>query len=51
MKKNVAKNSILINPEDKNHIIIGMAHGGVFESCDYGETWSCLNYNLSNPTT
>ena len=40
--------SILINPEDKNHIIIGMAHGGVFESKDYGDTWECLNYNLSD---
>ena len=40
--------SILINPDDKNHIIIGMAHGGVFESKDYGESWDCLNYNLSN---
>ena len=25
-----------------------MAHGGVFESKDYGETWMPLNYNLSN---
>lgn len=41
--------SILTNPNDKNHIIIGMAHGGVFESKDYGETWKSLNYNLSNP--
>jgi len=40
--------SILINPEDKEHITLGMAHGGVFESKDYGETWSELNYNLSN---
>lgn len=40
--------SILINPNDKTHIIIGMAHGGVFESKDYGETWSCLNFNLSD---
>ena len=40
--------SILINPDDKEHIIIGMAHGGVFESKDYGESWNCLNYNLSD---
>lgn len=40
--------SILINPNNKNHIIVGMAHGGVFESKDYGESWSCLNFNLSN---
>ena len=40
--------SILINPEDKNHMIIGMAHGGVFESKDYGESWINLNYNLSD---
>jgi len=40
--------SILINPNNKEHIIIGMAHGGVFESKDYGETWSSLNHNLSN---
>ena len=40
--------SILINPDDKDHIIIGMAHGGIFESKDYGESWICLNYNLSN---
>ncbi len=40
--------SILINPDNKEHIIIGMAHGGVFESKDYGETWSSLNHNLSN---
>ena len=40
--------SISINPNDKDHIIIGMAHGGVFESKDYGKHWECLNYNLSN---
>ena len=40
--------SILINPDNKEHIIIGMAHGGVFESKDYGETWNSLNCNLSD---
>ena len=40
--------SILINPDNKEHIIIGMAHGGVFQTKDYGKTWINLNYNLSN---
>ena len=40
--------SVLINPDDKKHIIIGMAHGGVFESKDYGENWNCLNFNLKD---
>ncbi len=35
--------SIIVDPRDKDHMYIGMSGGGVFESADYGATWSPLN--------
>ncbi|MEO7993087.1 MAG: glycosyl hydrolase [bacterium] len=35
--------SILIDPRDKNHIVIGISIGGTFETRDQGKTWKPLN--------
>jgi photosystem II stability/assembly factor-like uncharacterized protein len=35
--------SIIIDPRDKNHMIIGMSSGGVFESRDQGASWKPMN--------
>lgn len=35
--------SILIHPEDKNHMYVSMSSGGTFETLDQGETWHPLN--------
>lgn len=35
--------SILVDPRDKRHMLIGMSGGGVFESTDYAATWKPLN--------
>lgn len=35
--------SVNVDPFDKNHLMIGMSAGGVFESFDAGKTWAPLN--------
>ena len=39
--------SILIDPRDRRHLYFGLSGGGVYESCDHGESWSPLNDGLS----
>lgn len=35
--------SIIVDPEDKNKMILGISVGGVFESTDQGQSWTPLN--------
>ena len=35
--------SLNVDPFDKNHLMVGMSSGGVFESFDTGGTWQPLN--------
>ena len=39
--------SINVDPFDKNHLLIGMSSGGVFESFDRGATWAALNHGCA----
>lgn len=39
--------SILVNPENDNHIIMGISVGGVVETKDRGKTWKNINKGLS----
>lgn len=41
-----ALHSILINPENENHLIIAISVGGCLESKDRGTTWSYINDGL-----
>lgn len=38
--------SILIDPEDKNHMLLAMSLGGSIETWDNGETWKPINKNV-----
>ena len=38
--------SIVVDPRDSRHVIIGISVGGVFETCDGGETWEGRNQGL-----
>ncbi len=38
--------SILVDPNDSNHIYIGISCAGVFESNDGGDTWHVMNKGL-----
>lgn len=38
--------SIVVDPRDSRHITIGVSVGGVYESCDGGETWTVRNTGL-----
>ena len=40
--------SIMVHPNNSEHLIIGMASGGVFESIDQGKSWVELNNGLVN---
>lgn len=35
--------SVTINPKDKNHMLLGVSVGGIFESHDQGNSWEPLN--------
>lgn len=35
--------SVIVDPTDKSHLLIGMSSGGIFESHDEGATWNALN--------
>ncbi len=35
-----ALHSIVVDPRDSNHVFIAVSCGGVWETCDAGETWS-----------
>ncbi|MDA0948040.1 MAG: glycosyl hydrolase [Planctomycetota bacterium] len=38
--------SILVDPRDAAHLLVGMSSGGVFESLDAGRTWEPMNKGL-----
>lgn len=40
-------NCITVDPKDENHIFIGSAGGGLWESADGGESWSTTTDNLA----
>lgn len=35
--------SIIVSPDDANHLYVGLSCGGIFESTDRGATWTPLN--------
>ncbi len=39
--------SILVDPFDKKHLLLGMSGGGIFESYDEGDTWQALNSGVA----
>ncbi len=39
--------SILVDPRDANHLYFGLSGGGVYESCDAGESWTPLNHGMA----
>ena len=39
--------SIIVDPRDKKHLLIGMSGGGIFESFDEGATWHPLNRGVA----
>lgn len=39
--------SVNINPNDKNHMYVGVSVGGVFESQDQGKDWAPLNKGIA----
>ena len=42
--------SINIDINNKDHLIVGMASGGTFESIDMGKTWDAINSGIHNIT-
>lgn len=38
--------SINVDPRDSRHLIVGISVGGVYETCDGGETWQAHNKGL-----
>ena len=40
--------SIIVDPRDSNHVIIGISVGGVYETTDGGETWTSRQKGLSS---
>lgn len=42
--------TILVDPRDSEHLIVGMSTGGVLESSDAGATWSRLDGGLEGAT-
>jgi len=40
--------SILIDPNDKNNMTIGMSYGGVFVTADQGDSWQPLNKGVKS---
>jgi photosystem II stability/assembly factor-like uncharacterized protein len=39
--------SILVNPQDANHMYFGLSGGGVWETTDHGKSWSPLNQGMA----
>ncbi len=39
--------SVILDPNDKNHMYIGISVGGIFESKDNGKTWTPLNKGVA----
>ncbi len=39
--------SIIVDPHNKKHLLLGMSGGGIFESEDEGETWCALNRGVA----
>lgn len=39
--------SVIVDHSDKNHLLLGMSSGGIFESFDEGATWSALNSGVA----
>ena len=39
--------SVIVDHSDKNHLLVGMSSGGIFESLDAGATWSALNSGVA----
>ena len=39
--------SVIVDHSDKNHLLLGMSSGGIFESFDAGATWSALNSGVA----
>lgn len=39
--------SIIVDPSDYQHLIVGMSSGGIFESFDEGKTWKALNKGVA----
>lgn len=39
--------SIVVDPRDSRHVIVGISVGGVYETTDDGETWAARNKGLS----
>ncbi|MDH7945036.1 glycosyl hydrolase [Pseudohongiella sp. SYSU M77423] len=39
--------SVIVDPADARHLLIGMSSGGIFESHDEGETWRPLNKGVA----
>ncbi|MEP7293044.1 MAG: glycosyl hydrolase [Chloroflexota bacterium] len=38
--------SIVVDPRDSRHVTVGISVGGVYETCDGGETWQARNKGL-----
>ena len=38
--------SIVVDPRDSRHVTVGISVGGVYETCDGGETWEARNKGL-----
>jgi photosystem II stability/assembly factor-like uncharacterized protein len=39
--------SVLVDPRDASHLMVGLSSGGIFESNDEGQTWSPLNSGVA----
>ncbi len=39
--------SVIVDHSDKEHLLLGMSGGGIFESFDAGATWSALNSGVA----
>ena len=39
--------SVIVDHSNKNHLLVGMSSGGIFESFDEGVTWSALNSGVA----
>jgi len=40
--------SVLVNPHDSRHILVGISAVGVFETTDAGKSWAVANLGLNN---
>lgn len=39
--------SVIVDPADHRHLLLGMSSGGIFESFDEGQTWKALNKGVA----